>query len=641
MGLLGRLTAPLGQAALVGLAAPGRLGTAARVRAVLAEMRIQGLGVIDDAMLELHPGLTVVTGETGAGKTMVVTGLHLLSGGRADASRVRADTPRALVEGRFEVRAGSPAAKVATEAGAEPDEDGGLIALRSVNSDGRSRAHLGGRSVPNAVLSGLSEQLLAVHGQNDQLRLVRASEQRSVLDRFAGEPVTRPLTEYQRLRAEWAELAQELVDRTERSRELAREADVLKHSLAEIDALAPEPAEDQSLVEEARRLSDVDQLREVGDGAQQALSGAPDGSPDAPGALGLVADAQRRLSAADDPVLRDLDSRLAEAAAVVGDVVAELGGYLERLDADPARLEQVLARQSELKQLTRKYAADIDGVLEWAAQARERLSEMDTSEEALAELARRRDELAAEMVEHARELSRARGEAAEQLSAAVTEELVGLAMPDSRIEVVVEPRDTDGSDSAAVLVDERYVHAGADGMDNVELRLVAHSGAPALPINKGASGGELSRVMLALEVVLADADTVPTLVFDEVDSGVGGRAAVEIGRRLARLARTHQVVVVTHLPQVAAYADRHLVVDKGSNSGGLTRSDVRTVADEQRVAELARMLAGFDSTETGRAHAEELLTTADQEKTQDRGAGRKGSKGGRGSAKSKKESTPS
>ena len=580
-------------------------------------MRIQGLGVIDDAMLELHPGLTVVTGETGAGKTMVVTGLHLLSGGRADASRVRADTPRALVEGRFEVAAGSSAVKVAAEAGAEPDEDGGLIALRSVNSDGRSRAHLGGRSVPNTVLSGLSEQLLAVHGQNDQLRLVRPSEQRSVLDRFAGEPVTGPLAEYQRVRAEWSEVAQELVDRRARSRELAREAEVLQHGLAEIDALAPEAGEDQALVEEARRLSDVDQLREVGDGAQQALSGAADGSPDAPGALGLIADAQRRLSGAEDPVLRDLDSRLAEAAVVVGDVAAELGSYLDRLDADPARLEQVLARQSELKQLTRKYAADVDGVLEWAEQARSRLSEMDTSEEALAALAQRRDELAAEMVEHGRELSRARRAAAEQLSAAVTEELVGLAMPDSRLQVAVESRGAEESDPAAVLVDGEHLHAGSDGMDDVELRLVAHSGAPALPINKGASGGELSRVMLALEVVLADADTVPTLVFDEVDSGVGGRAAVEIGRRLARLARTHQVLVVTHLPQVAAYADRHLVVDKGSTSG-LTRSDVRTVADEQRVAELARMLAGFDSTETGRAHAEELLSTADEEKSSDR-----------------------
>lgn len=270
----------------------------------------------------------------------------------------------------------------------------------------------------------------------------------------------------------------------------------------------------------------------------------------------------------------------------------------------------MLARQAELKQLTKKYAADVDGVLAWAEQARTRLAGMDTSEEALAALAARRDELAAQLAVHAQAVSEARQNTAGRLAAAVTEELTGLAMPQARLEVVVQQKETDKNDPCALPVDGRFLHAGPDGVDEVELQLIAHSGAPALPIHKGASGGELSRVMLALEVVLADADTVPTLVFDEVDAGVGGRAAVEIGRRLARLARTHQVVVVTHLPQVAAYADRHLVVDKGAVDGGLTRSDVRVVADEERVAELARMLAGLDSTETGRAHAEELLDTA-------------------------------
>ncbi|QUH04332.1 DNA repair protein RecN [Saccharopolyspora erythraea] len=584
---------------------------------MLAEMRIQGLGVIDDATLELHPGLTVVTGETGAGKTMVVTGLHLLGGGRADASRVRSGSPRAVVEGRFETTPESPAAKVARDAGADPDEDGSLIAVRNVNADGRSRAHLGGRSVPNAVLSELAEQVLAVHGQNDQLRLLRGGEQRAVLDRFAGDPVLRPLADYQRTRAEWAEAVREITERTERSRELAREADLLRHGLSEIDAVAPEPGEDTALVDEARRLADVDQLREIATGAQHALSGAVDGDPDAPGAMGLIGDARRRLGGAEDPVLREMEPRVAEAAAVLADVGTELGGYLDRLDADPARLEQVLARQAELKQLTKKYAADIDGVLEWAEDARQRLSGMDTSDEALAALAARRDELAVEVAEHAQLVSAARAEAAVRLAGAVTGELVGLAMSQARLEVVVRPRETDDSDASALTVDGRTVHAGPDGVDEVELQLVAHSGAPALPIHKGASGGELSRVMLGLEVVLADADTVPTLVFDEVDAGVGGRAAVEIGRRLARLARTHQVIVVTHLPQVAAYADRHLVVDKGASDGGLTRSDVRTVADEERVAELARMLAGLDSTETGRAHAEELLATASSHKSRD------------------------
>ncbi|MER5394093.1 AAA family ATPase, partial [Saccharopolyspora sp. NPDC002686] len=235
---------------------------------MLAEMRIQGLGVIDDATLALHQGLTVVTGETGAGKTMVVTGLHLLGGGRADASRVRSGAKRAVVEGRFQTTTDSPAAKVASEAGAEPDDDGSLIAIRTVAADGRSRAHLGGRSVPNALLSELAEQVLAVHGQNDQLRLLRPGEQRAVLDRFAGDPVLQVLANYQRVRADWAEAVRELTERTERSRELAREADLLRHGLSEIEAVAPEPGEDVALVDEARRLADADQLRETAAGAQ-------------------------------------------------------------------------------------------------------------------------------------------------------------------------------------------------------------------------------------------------------------------------------------------------------------------------------------------------------------------------------------
>nr|WP_223207992.1 DNA repair protein RecN [Actinopolyspora erythraea] len=582
--------------------------------AVLAEMHIQGLGVIDSATLELHPGLTVVTGETGAGKTMVVTGLHLLSGGRADSSRVRSGAQRAVVEGRFVTTPDSGAVEVAGEAGAEPDEDGSLIAVRSVSSQGRSRAHLGGRSVPNTVLAELADRVLAVHGQNDQLRLLRADEQRRALDRFAGEAVEEPLARYRGVRAEWLETVRELSDRTQHSRELEREADLLRHGLSEIESVDPEAGEDVKLVEQARRLSDIDQLREIATGARTAISGSEE-DPDGAGAVSLVGRARRLLSSSEDPRLREVADRLSEADALLGDAGTELSGYLEELQADPAELERVLARQAQLKQLTKKYAEDIDGVLEWAEQARERLRRMDTSEEALAELAARRDRLAAELTEHARELTRIRTEAAGDLAAAVSEELSGLAMAQAELEVTVTRRRSAGGGHETVVLDGQPTHAGPDGVDDVELRLRAHQGAPALPIQKGASGGELSRVMLGLEVVLADSDTVPTLVFDEVDAGVGGRAAVEIGRRLSRLARSHQVVVVTHLPQVAAYADRHLVVDKAAGDAGLTHSDVRTVSDEQRVTELARMLAGLDSTETGRAHAEELLEVADRYKT--------------------------
>jgi DNA repair protein RecN (Recombination protein N) len=580
---------------------------------VLAEMSIAGLGVIDEATLELDPGFTVLTGETGAGKTMVVTGLHLLSGGRAEASRVRTGAGKAVVEGRFELADGAVALKLAADAGAEPDEDGSLIAVRTVGGDGRSRAHLGGRSVPVGVLSELAEHLIAVHGQNDQLRLLRPAEQRAVLDQFAGEPVTGPLGEYRKLREEWLKVVAELAERVERSRELAREADLLKHGLAEIAAVEPKPGEDVELVAEARRLADVDQLRELASSASYAVSGSADGDTDAVGAAGLVAEARRQLGGAEDALLRELEPRLAEVSVLLTDVGAELTGYLEGLEADPARLEQVLARQAELKALTRKYAADVDGVLAWAEEAQGRLAGLDTSEDALAALAGRRDDLAQQLAVQADAITAARTAAATALAEAVTAELAGLAMAAAAVEVTVLPKAAGPGEALALAVGKKTLHAGPDGVDEVELRLRPHPGAPPLPVHKGASGGELSRVMLALEVVLSDADPVPTLVFDEVDAGVGGRAAVEVGRRLARLARSHQVVVVTHLPQVAAYADRHLVVNKTSG-GNFTRSGVRTLSEQERVVELARMLAGMDSTDSGRAHAEELLAAAAADK---------------------------
>jgi DNA repair protein RecN (Recombination protein N) len=585
---------------------------------MLAEMRIQGLGVIDDAILEPHPGLTVLTGETGAGKTMVVTGLTLLGGGRAESSRVAEGARRALVEGRF--TPGGPALRIAEEVGAEPDEDGSLIALRTVNADGGSRAHLGGRSVPVGVLARLAEAALAVHGQNDQLRLMRPAEQRAVLDRYAGEPVEEPLSRYREVRERWRRACAELKERRDGARELAREADLLRHGLTEIAGVDPQPGEDAALVAEARRLAAADDLRASATGARVAVLGSDGLGPDGPsadgaeqlGALGLVGEARRLLVGAGDPELDGLEPRLAEAAALLGDVAGELSAYLDALEADPERLQQVLARQAELRVLTRKYAADVDGVLAWARQAGERLAGIDTSDEAIEALRRRRDRLAEELAGYAERLTSARREAAGRLAAAVSAELTGLAMPDARLVVRVHRRELIGpaAGDAALPLGAGHVLAGPDGVDEVELRLVPHAGAPAVPLHRGASGGELSRVMLALEVVLADADPVPTLVFDEVDAGVGGRAAVEIGRRLARLAATHQVIVVTHLPQVAAYADRHVVVDKRTAPG----ARVRTLDDSERIVELARMLAGLDDTTTGRAHAEELLATAAAEK---------------------------
>ncbi|MFC7449987.1 DNA repair protein RecN [Rhodococcus daqingensis] len=587
---------------------------------MLAEIRIDGLGVISQAGAQFHEGLTVLTGETGAGKTMVVTSLHLLSGARADAGRVRLGADRAVVEGRFSTANASE--KVISEVdrllestGAERDEDGTIIALRTVSSDGRSRAHLGGRSVPAGALTELTGPLLTVHGQNDQLRLQRPDQQRQALDEFGGAPIGSLLDKYRSLRAEWIEARDELAERTRSSRELAQEVDRLEFGLNEIDAVAPQPGEDLAIVSDVRRLSDLDSLRSAAAEAQVAMLGGAaavdgvDGDPDGVGALDLLGEARARIESSDDPTLTALGPRLAEAIAVVTDLSADLTGYLADLPSDPGALDTLLNRQAELKTLTRKYAADVDGVLAWAEQARERLSKIDVSAEALAALAARVDDCAAAVAVAAAALSQARTKHAVKLGKAVTTELGGLAMGKARLEVTVQPLAAGAQDSAPLMVDGREVHAGSAGVDEVEFRLAAHSGAQALPISKSASGGELSRVMLALEVVLAGAESSATMVFDEVDAGVGGRAAVEIGRRLARLARTHQVIVVTHLPQVAAFADTHLVVDKVDGRKGAD-SGVRTLTDAERVVELARMLAGLDNTQTGRAHAEELLATA-------------------------------
>ncbi|MGW6375092.1 DNA repair protein RecN [Rhodococcus sp. NPDC055112] len=594
---------------------------------MLAEIRIDGLGVISKAAAQFHEGLTVLTGETGAGKTMVVTSLHLLSGARADAGRVRLGADRAVVEGRFSTanasaRVVSEVDRLLESTGAERDEDGTIIALRTVSSDGRSRAHLGGRSVPAGALSELTGPLLTVHGQNDQLRLQRPDQQRQALDEFGGAPIGSLLDKYRSLRAEWIEARDELAERTRSSRELAQEVDRLEFGLNEINAVAPQPGEDLSIVADVRRLSDLDSLRSAAADAQVAMlggaaeaDGIDGGGGDGVGALDLLGEARTRIESSDDPALTALGPRLAEAIAVVTDVSSDLTGYLADLPSDPGALDTLLNRQAELKTLTRKYAADVDGVLAWADQARERLSKIDVSAEALAALAARVDDCAAAVAVAATALSQARTKCAVKLGKAVTTELGGLAMGKARLEVTVQLLVAGAQDAAPLTVDGRELHAGSAGVDEVEFRLAAHSGAQALPISKSASGGELSRVMLALEVVLAGAEGSATMVFDEVDAGVGGRAAVEIGRRLARLARTHQVIVVTHLPQVAAFADTHLVVDKVDGRKGAD-SGVRTLTEEERVVELARMLAGLDNTQTGRAHAEELLATAKAARTE-------------------------
>ncbi|WIM68781.1 DNA repair protein RecN [Corynebacterium breve] len=568
---------------------------------MLQEIAITNLGVIPHASAELSEGLTVLTGETGAGKTMVVTGLRLLTGGRADASRVRTGADQAVVEGSFSTEALAAEAKLLVDdivdtTGGQADENGEYLVSRSVKSTGRSRAHLAGRSVPAATLADFSQLLLTIHGQNDQLRLLAPEEQLAALDRF--DTSIAPKREaYRGAWKTWRSLAKDLKERTEKRRELAQEVDRLQFALEEIDAVAPEAGEDEQLLTGIRRLQDVDALREAAETALVAIDGGEDyGSYDSNDAAStLVGQAESALSTSSDEELQALGTQLSQATNILSEVAAELGSYLADLPSDPAALDQMLQRQQDLKSLTKKYAPDAAGVVAWRAKAEKRLAKIDTSAEALEELKKQVAEAEKVVISKANALSKARGAAASRLSEAVTEELRGLAMPKARLSVVVDKQ-----------------NFGPEGQDLIEMRLAPNDTMDAKPLASSASGGELSRVMLALEVVLSATTAGTTLVFDEVDAGVGGRAAVEIGRRLARLATNNQVIVVTHLPQVAAYADTHLHVSKNVGDDSVT-SGVTALTPNQRVEELARMLAGLDDTETGRAHAQELMQRAQDE----------------------------
>jgi DNA repair protein RecN (Recombination protein N) len=583
---------------------------------VLEELRLTAVGGIEEAVLELGPGFTAVTGETGAGKTMVVTALGLLLGARADSGLVRSGATRSRIEGRVRPReAGEPSAlhDQLAELGADLD-DGSLILARTVSAEGRSRAMVGGASVPMGRLGQVADDLVAVHGQSDQLRLLQPARQRDALDRYAGDAVAdlhaRYRSGYRRLR----ECQRELTEVSASVRERAREADGLRMGLEELEKAAPHPGEDVELLAEEERLAHADALRLASFEARAALVG----DDDALGAGPLGADAVAVLDRArraledvrdHDPELASLHDRVAEATYLVGDLGSDVASYAASVESDPARLAWVQERRAELTGLQRKYGDTIDDVLQWGEQAAKRLLELDGTDERIQELTTEVETLQGDLGQVAAELSAARQEAAARLGDAVTAELSALAMPHARFSVRVGRRlDDDG----LVVGDER-VAFGPDGVDDIEMLLAANASSEPRPLDKGASGGELSRVMLALEVVLAGRNPVPTLVFDEVDAGVGGKAAVELGRRLARLAREAQVLVVTHLPQVAAFADRHYVVVK-SDDGSVTSSGLQAVDGPDRVRELSRMLAGLEGSQSAEAHAEELLAVAERER---------------------------
>lgn len=566
---------------------------------MIEEISIRNLGVIGEARLPLGPGFTALTGETGAGKTMVVTALGLLLGERSDSSVLRQGGGSAVVEGHWQIDADGRVADRVRDAGGDMDPSdiegqAQLILGRSVLEDGRSRAIVGGRTTPVGVLNEIGQQLVVVHGQSDQTRLRSATAQREALDRFAGQELAVVLAEYQDVHRRWQTNQGELdVLEAERNRR-SNEAEELRIALVEIEDAAPRRGEDVELAGRAERLANLEDLRLAAAQAHELISA--EGVEEVSDVIGLLETAKRQLErvSGHDPALVPIAEGIANASFVVSDLSAELSRYLAGLDSDGGReLEAVQERRAELGALVRKHGSTLDDVIDFLDAGSGRLLELDNDSDRIDALRGEVEADRARLTSLAERLSELRRAYAARLSEQVTIELGALAMPDARLTVEVQDR-------------QEYSFTGKD---QVSILLQPHSGAEPRPLGRGASGGELSRVMLAIEVVIAASDPVPTFIFDEVDAGVGGAAAIEVGKRLAQLARTAQVIVVTHLAQVAAFSTNHLRVVKDSD-GTVTASSVQQLHGEERIAEMARLLSGLADSESGLTHARELIETA-------------------------------
>ncbi|HEX4058508.1 MAG TPA: DNA repair protein RecN [Galbitalea sp.] len=566
---------------------------------MIEEITIRGLGVIGQATLPIGPGFTALTGETGAGKTMVVTALGLLLGERADTASIRSGASQAVVDGRWLVDAGGAVATRVRDAGGDLDaipgsNDAGLLLSRSISTEGRSRAAVGGRAAPVGVLNEIGQQLVVVHGQSDQIRLRSATAQREALDRFAGAKLTTLLDDYQAVYARWQTAQGELdVLVAERDRR-SQEADDLRVAIEEIERVAPTRGEDIELAERADLLTNLEDLRLAAAQAQDLVSSQS--SDDGGDATGLLDSARRQLDrvAGHDPKLEVIAEALGNATIVVAEIASQLARYLSDLDADGGReLETVQERRAELANLVRRFGPTLDAAIDYLDTGSGRLLELDNDSDRIEALRAEVESDRSAIVDLASRLTAVRTKYASELSQRVSAELSALAMGEAQLSVEVDDR-PDYSQT---------------GKDQVSFLLRPHAGSEPRPLGRGASGGELSRLMLAIEVVIAATDPVPTFIFDEVDAGVGGASATEIGRRLATLAETAQVVVVTHLAQVAAFANNHLSVVKDSD-GTVTESSVRQLEGDDRVAEMARLLSGLPDSESGLTHARELLDMA-------------------------------
>lgn len=559
---------------------------------MIEQLRIKNLGVIRDATLDFSPGLTVLTGETGAGKTMVFRSLHLLFGGKADSALISTGAEQASVEADVAI----PNELVARldELGGQVEDGNIAIISRQVNSTGRSRSFAGGASVPAAAVGELGDALVAVHGQSDQLRLTKTEQQRLLLDRYAGDSVAKPMTKYSELWEAQRTLERRIESLTSDAGTRAAQLERITRILEQVDSLKPLPGEDNELDDEAKRLAHTEALYEVTARASDLLTGGQ--GDDLPVVAALVTarkglDHERAL----DATLGEFADRMKELEILAADLSADISAYSSGIDASPQRLAFVESRRAALKTLTREFG-DVDDLLKWVEENRPRVAELEGGDEVLEQLRADLAQVKADLTKAAGEITKARTKAAAAFSAQVTGELESLAMPGATVQFKLSP-----------------ANPGPSGADLIELGLISRPDSPWIPMSKGASGGELSRIMLAVEVVLAAADPTETFVFDEVDAGVGGAAAVEVGKRLARLARNAQVIVVTHLPQVAAFADRHLVIAR-SDGQEVHSSSVSEVQQGERVAELSRMLAGLADSQAGTQLAEELLALAQVER---------------------------
>ena len=569
---------------------------------MLHELRMQDFAIVEECHLEFGPGLNVLTGETGAGKSIVIDAVAAVLGGRAGTAAVRQGASRAVVDASFELEKGAAAADLLEELGLLDEEN--VILTREVAAEGRNKCRINARPTNVSTLAEIGRTLVDIHGQHDHQSLLSVANHVHLLDALGGASLRDVAREVARLAAEYAEVRRAIRDLEEGDRHRAQQEDLMRFQLSEIDEADLAPGEDEELASERARLTHAERIARALSEAYYALYGGDDMGDVS--AVSLVGRAKANVedSLQYDDRLEEPYNTLEQALAAIEDVSGELRRRFEEAEADPERLAAIEERLSLIARLKRKYGESVDDILAFHSRIARQLELVQGADESLAQLRTQERSLARQLAECASRLSEGRKRAAEVAEREIARRLAGLQMPEARFQVAITRR----PDEEGIVVDDERVHIGPHGVDHVEFLFSANPGQEVRPLARIASGGEMSRVMLAIKGALAEIDPVGTLIFDEVDAGLGGRAAESVAEALAELASTHQVIVVTHLAQIAARGDRHFVVEKGVERGQ-THITVRRVEGEARVRELARMLDGKE-TQTGYEHAKELLALA-------------------------------